>query len=134
MTMKQETPAELVHADETSTADLVRDALTEAKELVRLEVAIAKDEAKKQVREAKTAAIAFGVAVVAALLVLSTLMVALVIAFGGTALAALLVAAGLLVVAGVAGWVGYAKLPKKPLEQTLENVKRDVNQLKEHFA
>ena len=35
---------------------------------------------------------------------------------------------------GVAGYVGYSVLPKKPMDKTLTRVKRDVNQLKEHIA
>lgn len=133
MTMNQP-PPERLPLEEASTTDLVREALDEAKELVRLEVAIAKDEVKKEVQQAKTAAIGFGVALAAALVMLSLLAVAVVLALGGTAVAALIVAAVFLVVAGVAGYLAYATLPKKPLDRTIKNVKRDVTQLKEHIA
>jgi hypothetical protein len=62
------------------------------------------------------------------------LCVALVLALGGTAVVALLVALAFLVIAGVAGFVGYSMIPKKPLEQTRHRLESDVNQLKEHLA
>lgn len=133
MTMKQP-PPERLPLEEASTVDLVREALDEAKELVRLEVAIAKDEVKQEVKLAKAAAIGFGVALAAALVMLSLLAMAIVFAVGGTAVAALVVAAAFLVIAGIAAYVGYALLPKKPLDHTIANVKRDVSQLKEHLA
>lgn len=133
MTMKQP-PPERLPLEEASTVDLVREALDEAKELVRIEVAIAKDEVKKEVKQAKGAAVSFGVALAAALVMLSLLGVAVVLAFGGTVVAALLVAAAFLVLGGVAAGIGYSMLPKKPLDRTIANVKRDVNQLKEHIA
>ncbi len=133
MTMNRP-PPERLPLEEASTADLVREALDEAKELVRLEVAIAKDEVKKEMKQAKAAAIAFGVALAAALVMLSLLAVAIVLAAGGTVVAALIVAAAFLVVAGAGAAAGYAAVPKKPLDHTLSNVKRDVTQLKEHIA
>ena len=84
--------------------------------------------------QAKKAAIGFGVALAAGVLVLCLLAVALVIALGGTALAALGVAGGLLVIGGAAGFAGYSLLPKKPLQTTRHRLKSDVTQLKEHIA
>ena len=133
MSMNQP-PPERLPLEEASTADLVREALDEAKELVRLEVAIAKDEVKKEVKQAKAAAIGFGVALAAALVMLSLLAMAIVLAVGGTAVAALVVAGAFLVVSGIAAYLGYSMLPKKPLDRAITNVKRDVSQLKEHIA
>jgi len=127
-------PPERLPLEEASTADLVREALDEAKELVKIEVALAKDEAKKELQQAKHAAIGFGVALALALVVLSLLAVSIVLALGGTAVAALGVAAVFLVLGGVAGYVAWSMLPKKPLDHTVARVKRDVNQLKEHIA
>ncbi len=120
--------------EEASTADLVREAMDEAKELVRLEVALAKEEVKEELKEVEHAAISFGVAAGASVIVLCLLAVAIVLAFGGTVLAALLVAAAFLVVAGIAGYLGYGLLPKKPMEKTRHRLENDVNQLKEHIA
>jgi uncharacterized membrane protein YqjE len=120
--------------EEASTADLVREAMDEAKELVRLEVALAKEEVKEELVQVQRAAISLGIAAGASVIVLCLLAVALVLALGGTALAALGVAGGFLVVAGVAGYLGYGMLPKNPLEKTRHRLENDVNQLKEHIA
>jgi uncharacterized membrane protein YqjE len=120
--------------EEASTADLVREAMDEAKELVRLEVELAKEEVKEEIAHAKHAAISFGVALGAAVIVLCLLAMALVLALGGTAVAALLVALGFLVIGGVAAWIGYGMVPKSPLEKTRHRLENDVNQLKEHIA
>jgi uncharacterized membrane protein YqjE len=120
--------------EETSTADLFREAMVEAKELVRLEVALAREEVKEELKQVEHAAISFGIAVGSGVIVLCLLSVALVLALGGTAVVALLVAAAFLVVAGVAGWVGYGMLPKSPFGKTRDRLQNDVNQLKEHIA
>ncbi len=127
-------PPERLALEEASTADLVREALDEAKELVRIEIEIAKSEVEKEIAQAKKAAVGFGVALAAGVLVLCLLAVALVLAIGGTAVAALIVAACLLVVGGLAAFAGYSMLPKKPLETTRHRLKSDVTQLKEHMA
>lgn len=127
-------PPERLALEEASTADLVREALDEAKELVRIEIEIAKNEVEKEIQQAKKAAIGFGVALAAGVLVLCLLAVALVLALGGTALAALAVAGALLVIGGIAAFAGYSVLPKKPLETTRHRLKSDVTQLKEHIA
>jgi uncharacterized membrane protein YqjE len=133
MSMNQP-PPERLPLEQASTVDLVKEALDEAKELVRLEVEIAKSEVKQEVAQTKKAAIGFGIALAFALVVLSLLAVAIVLAVGGTALAALAVAGVFLVLGGIAGYLGYTMIPKKPMDKTLNRVKRDVNQLKEHIA
>lgn len=120
--------------EEQSTADLVREAMDEAKELVRLEVELAKEEVREEIQQVQRAAIAFGVAAAASVIVLCLLAVALVLALGGTALAALGVAAGFLVLGFVSAFVGYGMVPKKPMEKTRHRLQNDVNQLKEHIA
>ncbi|MBX3199177.1 MAG: phage holin family protein [Labilithrix sp.] len=127
-------PPERLALEEASTADLVREALDEAKELVRVEIEIARSEVELELARAKRAAIGFGVALAAVVIVLSLLAVALVLFLGGTALAALGVAGALLVVGGVAAFVGYSTLPKRPLERTRHRIGRGVSQLKEHIA
>jgi hypothetical protein len=120
--------------EETSTAQIVRDALNETKELVRIEIEIAKNEAKMDLAQAKLAAIGFAIAASASVLVLCVLAVALVLALGGTAVVALLVAAAFLIIGGGAAYAGYALMPKKPFERTRHRFESDVYQLKEHIA
>jgi uncharacterized membrane protein YqjE len=120
--------------EETSTVDLVKEAMDEAKELVRLEVALAKEEVKEELQHVKHAAIGFGIAAAASVLVLCLLAVALVLALGGTPVAALAVAGGMLLIGALAAWVAYGMLPKKPLEKTRHRLESDMNQLKEHIA
>lgn len=127
-------PPERLALEEASTADLVREALDEAKELVRIEIEIARSEVELELARAKRAAIGFGIALAAVVIVLSLLAVALVLFLGGTALAALGVAGALLVVGGLAAFVGYSTLPKRPLERTRHRIGRGVSQLKEHIA
>jgi len=134
MTHENRIPPERLPLEEASTADLVKRALDEAKELVRIEVEIAKDEVKGEVKQATHAAIGFGVALAASLVFLSLLGVAIVLALGGTAIAALIVASVFLVLGGIAAYIGWTMIPKKPFGRTLGNVKRDMNQLKEHIA
>jgi uncharacterized membrane protein YqjE len=120
--------------EEASTKDLVHELLDETKELVRIEVELAKSEVQLEIKHAKMAGVGFGIAGAAAILFLSSLVVAVILALGGTPLAALGTAAVLLVIAGLAGWLAYSALPKKPLERTRERVTRDVRELKEHIA
>ena len=120
--------------DEASTADLVKEMMDEAKELVRLEVALAKEDVKQELAQVQNAAISLGIAAGASVIVLCLLAVSLVLALGGTALVALGVAGGFLVVAAIAGYVGYGLLPKNPLQKTRHRLENDVNQLKEHIA
>jgi hypothetical protein len=127
-------PPERLALEEASTADLVSEALDEAKELIRIEVEIARTEVTREIAQTKKAAVAFGIAHAAGIIVICLLAVALVLALGGTAVIALAVAGLFLVIGGVAAFIGYALLPKKPLEHVRERLKSDVNQLKEHIA
>lgn len=132
--MRKAAPAQLEALEETPVTVLVRDALDEVKELAKIEVELAKDEALLEIQQLKAAAIGFGIAAGATVLVMSLLAVALVLALGGTPLAALGVAAGFLAVGSVAGLFGYSRLPTKPLEKTRRRLHDDLNQLKEHLA
>jgi hypothetical protein len=127
-------PPERLALEEASTADLVREALDEARELVRLEVQIAKSEVQKEIALAKRAAMGFVAAVVLGQLLLATLVVVIVLALGGTALIALAVSGVLFVLTGAAAIVGYASMPKKPLEPIKNRLETGVRQLKEHIA
>lgn len=125
---------EIVVPDDLSTRALVVDALDEAKELVRLEVELAKTEAKQELEQVKRAAIGFGIAGGASVLVLCLLAMALVLALGATPLVALAVAGGFLLIGGGAAFIGYGLLPKEPFVKTRHRLQNDVNQLKEHIA
>ena len=127
-------PLERLALEEASTADLVREALDEARELVRIEVELAKGEVEREIQQAKRAAIGFGVAAAAATVALSMFAVAIVLALGATPVASLLVGGMFAVVAGVAGFLAYTTIPRKPLERTRHRLKADMNQLKEHIA
>ncbi len=120
--------------EEASTAELVKEAMDEARELGRLELELAKEEVKEELKQVQHAAISFGIAGGAGVVTLCLLAMALVFALGGTAVVALAVAGGFVVVAAVAGYVGYGMLPKTPLEKTRNRLQNDMNQLKEHIA
>src|SRR5258706_15755369 len=73
------TQAALTARDRVSqepTTELLREAVDEARNLVRLEVALAKDELHTELRAARSAAIALGVALVAVVLAVATLLMA----------------------------------------------------------
>ncbi len=131
---RHEQEKETTMATEKSTADLVMEAADEAKELVRIEVALAKDEARKEVKEIEGAAAAFAASAAALVVCLALVAVAIVLAVGATVPAALIVAACFFVLAAIGAGVGYALVPKKPLEHTRERVGTDVHQLEEHAA
>ena len=125
-------PKEDVMATQKSTAELVKEAVDEAKQLVRIEAELAKQEVKKEVKQAEGAGIAFGAAFAFATVCLSLLAVAIVLAVGGTPVAALVAAGVCLVIAGAVAGIGYAVLPKKPLDHTAKRAETDLRQLKEH--
>lgn len=115
-------------------SELVKGALGDARELVRLEVELATHEAREQVTSALRAAIAFGAALAAATVALVLFATALVFALGGDAGVAAAVGGGVVAAAGVAAAVGYAALPRKPMEQTRARMRSDVRQITERLA
>ena len=117
-----------------SARELVAQVLSEAKELVRLEVRLARAELKDEIRRAKRAAVAGAIGAVFVILTLAILLVAVVLALGGTAIAALVVAAALAVLGATSLGLAYASMPKQVLEHTREQMKEDVEHLKEHVA
>lgn len=117
--------------DEASTLELLSEAVSETRDLVRIELALARAEVTFEIERARRAAVAFAIAVASLVMVLCSLAVTLVLALGGTVAVSLATAAVMLVVGVVASFVGYALLPKKPLERTIERWESDVNQLKE---
>lgn len=116
---------------EPSAAELVREALDETKQLVKLEVELAKVELKHDLADAKRAAIIFGVAAVAALIAAAMMFVALALAIFPGPVPAIVIGAVLLVAAATLGFVGYRKVPRKPLDRTRHRLETDVKVLKE---
>ncbi|WP_437672133.1 phage holin family protein [Sorangium sp. So ce131] len=120
--------------EESGLVDLVKGAIQDTQELIKIEIALAKNETKRDAFKLKSAAIAFGVALVAAILMIAMLLVAAVLAIGGPA-PALVIAAVLLVTAGIAGLVGYRSIPREPpLDATKEHAEAQANTLKEEIA
>jgi uncharacterized membrane protein YqjE len=116
---------------EASAAELVREALDETKQLVKLEVELAKEELRHDLADAKRAAIMFGVAAVGALLAAAMMFVALALAIFPGPIPALVIGGVLLVTAAVLAFVGYKKVPTKPLDRTRRRLETDVQVIKE---
>jgi uncharacterized membrane protein YqjE len=116
------------------TRELVKEALDGAKELVQLEVALALDEVREDVQRLKKVAIFSGVALVFANLFLATLIFSIVLALGGTPEVAFATTGLLALIAVVLSGVAYKLFPGMPLRRTIERVKNDMNQLREHVA
>jgi hypothetical protein len=119
---------------DASIPQLVREALDETKTLVKLEVELAKDEVRQELQDAKRSAIMFGVAAVAALLAAAMMFVALALAIFPGPVPALIIGAVLIAAAAILGFVGYKKVPKKPLERTRRRLETDAQVIKEGMA
>jgi uncharacterized membrane protein YqjE len=119
--------------DAMPTSELMRQVLDETRELVRLETRLARDELHTDLKQLQTAAIFGAVALLLAVLTLSTLLVAVVLALGGHAGVAFIIAVVLLLGASMLAALAYRKLPKPPLARTRDRLTSDVTQLKEHI-
>jgi uncharacterized membrane protein YqjE len=117
-----------------STTELVRQTMEDTKELVRIELKLAREEIRDDLLQLKTVAILLGVAAVLAVLVLSSLIVAIVIALGGTVVVALVATGVLAVGSGAMAIIARKHFPKVPLQRTRARLKSDINQLKEHVV
>jgi hypothetical protein len=117
-----------------STAQLVREALDETRALVRAELALARDEVRREVAKAKVTAAAIGLSLVLLGLTVVMLSISFAIYTFPRALPALIFGLVLLGVALVAGLVGYAVRPRKPLAEAKERLQTDVRVLKESMA
>jgi len=110
------------------------------RQLVRLaeeEVDLARAELASDARAAGRTVIALGVAVVAALIGVTLLLVALVLALALVMpgwLAALIVGAVVLVGGAAAGWAGWACRPRSPLALTRKSLKEDWKWLRDLVA
>ncbi len=119
---------------EASAAQLIKTALEQSRELLKAEMALARQEALSQIDALKQAVSAGGLCVVTAILGIAMLLVAIVVAVAPQPQTALGIGIFLLVVAAIAGGLGYKKLPAKPLAQTQKELKADVKMLKERIA
>lgn len=123
-------------AQDASLGELVGQLGEQTSRMVRDEVQLAKAELTASAKHAGVGAGLFGGAGLFALLGLVTLVGAAVAALAlvlDVWLAALIVAAALFVVAGVAALVGKKQVAQVgPPEHTIENVKKDVSEIKEH--
>jgi hypothetical protein len=116
------------------TTDLLRHALAEVKLLARAEIAHARLELRQELKAATRAGIALGAAATLGLVGLTMLFVTLALALPMAAWAgALAVALGALLLAAVAGLVGYRKLPRQPLSRTRARLLDDVTLAREHL-
>jgi VIT1/CCC1 family predicted Fe2+/Mn2+ transporter len=119
---------------DSSTTDLVREALVEAKELLQVEVALARDEMTQEINRVKRSAIALGAAVGAGVLGVAMVLVAIALAISPGPMPALLIGLSLLVLAVILGVLGYGNVPKQPLVRTRSRLSTDARLLKEHVA
>lgn len=116
---------------EATAGDLLRDALKQTKNLVELELALAKEELQHDLADAKRAAIAFGIAAVAALLAAIMMFVGLALAIFPGPVPALVIGVTFVVLAGALAYVGYRKVPQKPLERTRRRLEADVEVIRD---
>lgn len=122
---------------ESSTGELVTQLTHQTTRLVRDELRLAKAEVSASVKQAGMGAGMFGTAALAALYGVGVLLVAAVVALALVLplwLSALIVAVVLLLAAAVAALLGKKKMAQaSPVpEQTVQNVKDDVAEVKEH--
>lgn len=118
-----------------STAELVRHAVDEARLLVKAEVLYAKRELRDEIAQAKRSGIFAGAAMVLLLTGLSSLFVALGIALpGAPGWGVAIVGAVQIIAAGALGFLGFKKLPKKPMAATVARIKTDIEVTREQFA
>ncbi|WP_437991187.1 phage holin family protein [Sorangium sp. So ce145] len=116
---------------ESSTADLVKEAITEARELMQVEVALARDEMNEEISRAKASCVALGAAAAAALLGVALVLVAIALAIAPESLPALLIGLAFIALAIVVGVVGYKRVPRRPLERTRGRLGADVRLVRE---
>ena len=119
---------------EERTGDLVREALDETRRLVQLEVTLARAEVRKEVAQAKTGVIAFGIAMVVAIAGLTMFLVAIPLAVGASAAVACAVAGTLVLISAAVAVVGWKALPKQWMGRTRSRFEADYNQLKERIT
>ncbi len=120
-----------------SMKDLLGRITADVTALAKKEIELAKAELKQHVSSTKTLVEGLGVAAVLALLAVNMLLVTVVFALAtvmpGWA-AGLIVTGVLLAAAAIAGYIGWRKRVRTPLEMTRRHVKEDVKWVKERMA
>jgi hypothetical protein len=125
------------HARELSTADLVKEIARESRELVKTQVDLAKAELRADLAHEKATIAGLGVAALSALIGVNLLLVTAILALGTVMaewLAGLIVSGFVLLVAGVAGAIGWKKRVREPLTRSRHALKEDVRWTKERLA
>lgn len=119
--------------EQTSTAELVREALDDARRLIQLEVELAKDDLKRQAMAARSGAVALGISAVLLTLGLALLLVALALFIFPGPVPVLVLGLLLLAAAGLGASIGRKLLPKKPLGDTRRRLETDIDSLKDQI-
>jgi hypothetical protein len=119
---------------QSSSAELVREAMEEARELIRLEVALARDEVKREAAATKNAGIAFGIGGALLLVGVTLLFVALALAIFPGPVPSLVLGLVLSTAAVLAGALGMKLVPRKPLGETRRRIEQDVERVRERVA
>jgi uncharacterized membrane protein YqjE len=120
-----------------STAELVKEIARESRELVKTQVDLAKAELRADLAHEKTTIAGLGVAALAGLIGVTLLLVTAILALAKVMpawLAGLVVSGFVLLVAGVAGWIGWKRRVREPLARTRHALKEDVRWTKERLA
>ena len=124
-------------AEKLSTPELLEEIAHQAQHLVTAQVDLAKAELRADLSREGTMVAGLGVAAVAALMTINLLLVTAILALS-TLLpawaAGLCVSGGVLLVAVIAGAVGWAKRVRRPLERTRRELDQDVKWTKERVA
>lgn len=124
-------------APEASTAELVTQLSEQTSRLVRDEMRLAQAELKAKGKHAGVGAGLFGGAGLVAFFGAAALITTIIVALAMLVplwLSALIVAVVLFIIAGIAALVGKAQVKKAvpPPSTTMESLKADVNEVKEH--
>jgi Putative Actinobacterial Holin-X, holin superfamily III len=127
------------HLRGLSTREIVTELARKASLLAHKEVALVKAEAREDLRSEMKMASGLGVAGVCALTVLQLLLLALVLALAEAGvlrgwLAALVVAAVVLAIGSVAGFLGWRRRVREPLDATRRSLSEGVRWVKERTA
>jgi len=121
----------------TPTSALVGEIASQLVDLAKTEVDLARAELASTVRSGRRTLVGLAVAVVAALVGLTLLLVAVILAAATVMpgwLAALIVAGVVLGAGAAAGYVGWTHRPRSPLALTRKSLKEDWEWLKEQVA
>jgi hypothetical protein len=115
--------------EDASTTDLVKEVFDDARQLVKLELALARRELQGELAQARTAAIALAVAVLASNVGIAMLLIAIALATAAPVAVSAIIGVFLLVGAAIAARVARSALPKTLLPGTVRRIADDVRGL-----